>query len=286
MKKFYFDTFNNLKSFDIIKGEEVIDLYLKNHKLLEKEGYEKRGGPNEEPLFKEKHNIEENGFWSGHPPAYFSVNDVSQYTINGKQANHFSKEAFAKADVISMDMSGLNETWTHFIYLEIPSKLLVKYQDKVHSNPNIDIFKQFALETISKNLNIREILELADYYDSKYPEAHKIKDFFENREEIAWRADLDITQLISIKDKGLIYPILYNQSHGIFGRGTHRAIIHALLGFDVPIFLRKPNLGTDQNSWKVTMADMFCVPDVNFRIDLSKKSLEFFSGNEKLIIDD
>lgn len=286
MKKFYFDTFDHLTNFDTVKGEEVIELYLKNHKLLGEVGYEKRGGTQAGPLFNDKHDIKQDEFWSGHPPAYFSVSDISSYEVGGKKANYYSKEAFAKADVISMDMSGLNKTWTHFVYLELPKKLLIEYQNKVHSNPNIDIFKQFGKEALSKDMNVKDIIELAHSYDIRYPEAHKIQDFFEAREEIAWRADLDLTQLISIKDNGLIYPILYNQSHGIFGRGTHRAIIQALVGFDVPIFLRIPNIGTEQNIWNVTMADMFSIPDVNFNINLDNNSLTFYSGEEKIILDD
>ena len=286
MKKFYFNTFDHLKSFDTLKGEEVIELYLKNHKLLGEVGYEKRGGTTEAPLFDDKDNIKQDEFWSGHPPAYFSVSDISNYEVGGKKANYFSKEAFAKADVISMDMSGLNKTWTHFIYLELPKELLIKYQNKVHSNPNIDIFKKFAEEALTDNLSVKEVIELAHSYDIRYPEAHQIKDFFEAREEIAWRADLDLTQLISIKENGLIYPILYNQSHGIFGRGTHRAIIQALVGFDIPIFLRIPNIGTEQDRWNVTMADMFNLPNVNFDIDLTNRNLTFYSDKKAINLND
>ena len=62
MKKFYFNTFDHLKSFDTIKGEEVIELYLKNHKLLGKVGYEKRGGTTEGPLFDDKDDIKQEEF--------------------------------------------------------------------------------------------------------------------------------------------------------------------------------------------------------------------------------
>lgn len=283
MKRFYFNTFDHLNSFDIIKGEQVIDLYLKNHIMLGREGHESVGGKNAEPLFNSTHNIDKEGFWNGYPPSYYEIESLKDFNEKGRKGTHFSRDAFAKADVVSMDLSGLNESWTHFIYLELPNILFVNFQDKVHSNPDINIFKQFASEVIENNLSKRETVELADRYDKKYKSIHLIKNYFDTSQEIAWRADLEITQLLSIKEKGLIYPILYPQTHAMFGRGTHRAIIHALLGYDVPIFMQVPKFIDKEKLWNVEMADMFKLPKVTFNIDTVKKQLSFFSNEKKFL---
>jgi len=116
-KRFYFNTFEHLSSFDILKGEEVIDLYLKNHLLLGKEGHEKQGGDNAEPLFDTKHNIDPNAFWNGYSPSYYEIESFKNYSDKGRKGITYSADAFAKADVVSMDLSGLNDTWTHFKYI-------------------------------------------------------------------------------------------------------------------------------------------------------------------------
>lgn len=282
MKRFYFKTFDHLKSFDILEGQEVIDLYLKNHRLLGEEGREKSGGDNEEPLFNHTHKIDEKAFWSGYAPSYYELETFKDNNVEGRKGMSYSKDAFAKADVISMDLSGLNETWTHFIYLELPNLLFTEYQTKVHSNPDVRIFKKFAKSVMkSDQFNDKDnVVRLAEKYDKLYPEFTIIENFFDKKKEMAWRADLEITQFLSIKNNGLIYPILYPQSHAIFGRGTHRALMHAILGFDVPIFMQVPTFPDKEKRWKVEMADMFSVPDVTFNINMEKKELSFFTKNE------
>jgi hypothetical protein len=281
-KRFYFDTFEHLSSFDILKGEEVIDLYLKNHLLLGKEGHEKQGGDNAEPLFDTKHNIDPTAFWNGYSPAYYEIESFKNYSDKGRKGITYSADAFAKADVVSMDLSGLNDTWTHFIYLELPNKLFVDYQDKVHSNPDINIFKKFVNSVLEKDLNKEEIIGLAEIYDKRHPEFITFDNYFGKDEQIAWRADIELTQLVSIKETGLIYPILYPQTHGIFKRGTHRAIIHALLGFDVPIFMQVPIDIESRNEWKVEMADMFSLPNVTFTVDIENKKLQYYTDNTEI----
>ena len=116
MVNYYFDTFKHLKSFDILPYQEVVDLYLKNQTMLEKVGYEKLGGDNEKPINSDKEKIDEKEFWGGYEPRYYNINTVGTGISHGK------------ADVVSMDMRGLNKTWSHFIYLELPYLTSFKHQ--------------------------------------------------------------------------------------------------------------------------------------------------------------
>ena len=65
MVNYYFDTFEHLKSFDIVPYQDMIDLYLTNQSLLDKNKFEKLGGDNERPVNSDVEKIEEDGFWLG-----------------------------------------------------------------------------------------------------------------------------------------------------------------------------------------------------------------------------
>ena len=99
---YYFDTFDHLKSFDILNYDEVVLLYLKNHNLLNNSDVERLGGWNERPINSDVDEIEEGGFWDGYDPVYFNVAPDGENLV------------MVKADVISMDMQGFGKTWSHF----------------------------------------------------------------------------------------------------------------------------------------------------------------------------
>ena len=114
MVNYWFDTFKHLKPFDIVPYQEMVDLYLKNQSLLEKSGREKLGGDNERPVNSDVEEVDHKGFWLGYNPRYYNISPLG------------NKVTQAKADVVSMDMTGLNKSWSHFIYLELPYWLFNK----------------------------------------------------------------------------------------------------------------------------------------------------------------
>ena len=114
--RYWFDTFSHLKPFDVLSCDEVVELYLKNHSLLG-EYKVNVGGWNEKPINSTTDKIEKGGFWSGYPPAYYNIDPT------GKKVTQ------AKADVISMDINGVGETWDNFIYLELPAQFIKVFQN-------------------------------------------------------------------------------------------------------------------------------------------------------------
>ena len=56
---YYFDTFNHLKSFDILTYDELVGLYLVNNNILHETATEKLGGWNERPINSDVEEIEE-----------------------------------------------------------------------------------------------------------------------------------------------------------------------------------------------------------------------------------
>lgn len=270
--RYWFDTFNHLKSFDLIPYQDVIDLYLKNHKLLGN-NLEKEGGDNERPINSDEEILDRKAFWLGHSPTYYDVDPFKENTLQ------------AKADVISMNMTGVNRTWDHWMYLVLPGELFVDLMTSVHSNPDVRIFKEFIKELDSgNNVNItKERLDLLiTKYNIKYPELHKYKDYFEEHEILQWSADLQPTQFITLKENGLIYPICYIQSERLLDRGTHRALLLAMSGSDIPIFIQYPKLGKEPLDKKLTfdLEHHFEDQYLRMEVDVENKELVFLRDKE------
>lgn len=267
MVNYYFDTFEHLKSFDIVSYQDMIDLYLTNQSLLDKGSFEKLGGDNERPVNSDVEEIDEDGFWLGYNPRYYNINPIGD-TITQ-----------AKADVVSMDMTGLGKTWDDFIYLELPSWLFNKYQTAVHSNRDVKYFREFMNDVDKTDLTRDSVLKLKDEYDEKYKDVGKYVDYFGDFNDPAWRLDLDVSQYVSIKKDGLIYPIMFNSIKYAFSRGTHRALFLAHTESNVP-FVMQYKRGTTK--WQVELAENFDEQNVIMDVDLNKKSLKFYRDKVEL----
>jgi hypothetical protein len=268
MVNYWFNTFKHLNSFDIVSYQDMIDLYLKNQSLLEQSGKEKLGGENERPVNSDVEEVDHEGFWLGYNPRYYNINPYGD------------KVTQAKADVVSMDMVGLNKSWKDFIYLEIPSWLFNKYQTAVHSNRDVTYFREFMTEVDTTDLSRDVVLNLVDEYDTKYKNVGKYIDYFGDWADPAWRLDLDVGQYISIKENGLIYPIMFNSRTHAFSRGTHRALFLAHTKSNVPFILQHPK---NKRKWEVELAENFDEKNITMRINLDKKSLKFYREGKKLV---
>ena len=66
--RYWFNTFEHLKPFEVVPYQDVVDLYLKNQDLLqyEKNRYgdniDKLGGDNERPINSDVEEVDHNGF--------------------------------------------------------------------------------------------------------------------------------------------------------------------------------------------------------------------------------
>ena len=267
MVNYWFDTFKHLKSFDIVPYQDMVDLYLKNQSLLDKSGKEKLGGDNERPLNSDVEEVDHKGFWLGYNPRYYNIDPL------GKKVTQ------AKADVVSMDMVGVGKTWDDFIYLELPSWLFNKYQTAVHSNRDVSNFRKFMNDVDTTNLSSESVWKLIDDYDEKYNDDGKYVDYFGDFNDPAWRLDLDAGQYVSIKQNGLIYPIMFNSTTHAFTRGTHRALFLAHTGSDVPFVMQYKK---GRRRWQIELAENFDEKNVIMDVDLNKKSLKFYRDKVEL----
>ena len=92
---------------------------------------------------------------------------------------------------------------------------------------------------------------------------------------------MDVGQYVTIRNKGIIYPICYNHKNYMFKRGTHRAFLLSMTNSNVPIFLQYPYSdwkGEDinPNDWKVVMEDHFGDKQMTMKINVEEKKLSFY----------
>lgn len=271
---YWFKDFTKYKPFDILEYEDVVNTYLNVSDKL-KPDFEKSGW-NERPINSDNEEIKPKENWDGFDPVYYNVDPTNEGIV------------MAKADTISMNMLGYGKTWTNFIYLTLPYQLIVNYMTSVHDNDDISIAKKFFREVEErwgdnswKNKNWKTIEE---QYDRKYPEYSKYTDFYETHKCLKWKQDVDIAQYVSIYNKGLLFPICYNDKDFMLRRGTHRAFLLSMTDSDIPIILQyDKNKGIDQ-VFEVNTPEFFGGKSLKMIVDTKNKIQEFYIDNKKLVL--
>lgn len=257
--------FDDLNHFDILDYQDVIDRYIKTHNHL-KPNHETQGW-NERPINSEVDLIEKGAFWDGFDPMYFNIDPTGE------------KVVMAKADVISMDMQGYGKTWDKFIYLTLPYELINSYMSNLHDNENVTIARKFIREVEnSVGWEGDAWKDIEEKYDNEYPDTSTYTDMFETHTCIKWKQDFDIRQYISIQKNGLLYPICYNSMYYMLRRGTHRAVLLAMTGSDIPIFLQVPK----ETRYSVVTPEFFFGKSLKMNVDLEEKQLEFIIDNQTI----
>lgn len=223
--KYWFNEFQTLKPFDVLNLEEITNLFKTVNNKIKKDASHSVGW-NDNYLNPKTDKIEKDKFWNGFEPQMHFLES-------------FGKSGFqVKSDISSMIMDNYKIDWSHFIYLYIPNELMKTYFISTFNNKNVLTIKKFV-EEVDKTITWDgDFYNLMNKYDELYPNKKSYKTFFRNVEEYEWRSDFLIEQFLSIQQKGLIFPIVYNNSKSILSRGTHRAFACELSGYDVPFFIQ------------------------------------------------
>ena len=260
---YYFSTFSDLKPFDILSNDEVVNRYTKTEELLHKTddlstNNKGKSGPVYDPTVEI------------HKPIHF------MYTPKGIPIERQG----VKSDITSMKLYNYGKKWTHWIYLTIPKEFILQNQRHTvdnHVEPLVKIFRQFMQECIDKNLSDNKCYELQLKYDEKYPEDYPLNTHRLMRP--GWRFDNKVSQFISVRKSGIFFPIAYpnHEDSVIFFRGTHRALVFATLGYDVPIFIQHPKLeGKNDLKFELTTdVPSFSSKSHKIVIDLKNKELKY-----------
>lgn len=263
--RYWKDTFKEFKPFDIVSYDTVVDAYLENNSDLK--GKYDEFGWNNRPINSDKEELKEGEFWNGFSPTYYNISPI--------------KDGFtmAKADVISMDMKGLGRAWSHFVYLELPFELINEYMTNLHDNEDVSKLREYidTVEKTEQGWTKENYQKIENEFDQKYPETSSYTDYFETHTCIKWKQDFDILQYISLKEKGLLYPICYNSSYHILDRGTHRAVLLAKSGSDIPFFIQYPGLDlTSKKDITLHTPPYFKGRELKIVVNFEKKELTFY----------
>lgn len=275
--RYKFKEFYKYKSFDIIPYQEVVDDYISvetklNNLGLNKTG--KRSGPRFSDRFPETNTKE----WSQNnkPLIYFLEDGKVPFDATG-----------CKADVTSMDMNKLGFDWSHWVFFTIPREFILKYQERVLDNKSkelVDIFRNFMQTCLDGQYTKEEIIELGRVYDKRYPDPYPFPTPRPMRP--GWRFDLEISMFASVIETGIVYPITYNSQYDILRRGTHRALIFATVGYDVPIFFKHPVLGGPKKTepFRLKTREHFSSKQYELEFDLENKIYRIFDSNNKMLM--
>lgn len=256
--RYWGNNFTKYNNFDIVDYQEVVDVYIKTSNEL-KPNYDKFGW-NERPINTKVDKVDENANWRGYDPVYFNIDPTNESIV------------MAKADVISMDMYGVGETWDKFIYLTLPYELINNYMTNLHDNDDVTIAREFITEVENTvGWDGDQWKEIEAKYDKIYPETSTYTDMYETHTCIKWKQDFDIRQYISIKKNGLLFPICYNETYHMLRRGTHRAVLLAMTKSDVPIFLQLPK----EKEYRVNTPKFFGGKHLQMYVDIPNKKLTF-----------
>ena len=96
--------------------------------------------------------------------------------------------------------------------------------------PNLDILNKFFNEVDWDG----DWKTLMDEYDKKYPQKHITN---KQEGEFSWRANFSIDWFLSIRDEGIISPLVLNSTEKLFNRGSHRCFNIGQCGYDLPLFI-------------------------------------------------
>lgn len=256
--RYWKESFKSLNHFDILPYQKVVDLYLEVHEELKPT--QEKFGWNERPINSDVDTLKEGSNWDGFDPVYFNIDPTNE------------KIVMAKADVISMDMSGVGKEWNEFLYLTLPYELINNYMTNMHDNDDVTIARKFIKEVEDTvGWEGKDWKEVEQKYDNLYPEKSSYTDMYETHTCLKWKQDFDIRQYISIKKNGLLFPVCYNSMYHMLRRGTHRAVLLAMTKSDVPIFLQVPK----ERQYKVDTPKFFGGKKLEMTVDLDKKVLDY-----------
>lgn len=262
--KFNTNTFTGIKSFDIFSWKEIEELWLDNQrKILETGEWEYKSIDFDKFTIleetKTKIRFKNSGFWK---KCKYGTIINAKSDISGKTV---SKECIEKGK---------------FIFITIPKEFINDNVNSCLHNVDLSIIREFVKEVEStpeqwKGDNWKWI---RNSYNIKYPEVTNKT----NKKELVykWSADFSIEWYMSLKEDGILNPLIYfqNKSNNEWtfdGRGTHRLYLTALAGYDVPMFLR---IDDDINPvYHNTRPGAIDIVDIN----IEKKNIKYYFNGRK-----
>ena len=225
--KFKTDTFSNVRPFDIFSWNEINQLFLDNQrKILETGEWEYE-------------NVDFNKF---------TILEERKDKIRFKNSRFWKKCKYgtiinAKCDISGKTLDKKCIEKGKFIFISIPKDFVNQNVNSCLHNVDLSIIRKFIneVENTPEKWEGENWKWIRNSYNVEYPQVTDKT----NKKELVykWSADFSIEWYMSLKEDGILNPLIYlqnkwNDQWTFDGRGTHRVYLTALAGYDVPMFLR------------------------------------------------
>lgn len=229
--------FSDLKPFDTISWDNLYNRYVLNQIELFKDTRWKIDGNFPIDTFPYVENEDKSRTYK--PIGYFRECDY------GTLVN-------AKSDITGKTITKECIENGRFIFVTLPKNIILKNNNALLHNQNLNILKNFIdeVENSQDKWNNENWKKIQSSYDLKYP--NQTTNTNKKEPVYAWRADFSIEWYMSLKEEGIINPILYfidkkpdtrikTARWEFDGRATHRLFLIAKAGYDIPLLLRHDN---------------------------------------------
>ena len=277
--KYHFSAFSDLRPFDILSNQEVLNRYnFVEQNLLSLSKSNNKGYYNIHLSDKNSKSGQVNSYKKSLKEYSKSIHKPYRFLIKPESVKENIELQPCKSDLNTMDLVNIDILWDHWVYLTLPKEFILsnqKYTLDNNNTNNISIFKNYINEVIDNNLTDTDAYSLQLEYDKKYPDLYISKDRLPRP---GWRFDNKISQVLSVRESGIFFPIAYNNhaDGSILERGTHRALVFASLGYDVPIFVQHPELGgSTKITFNLKTNKSFSNIEHKITVDLKNKKLSY-----------
>lgn len=268
--KYWFQEFDNLNDLDLLSLEEITKLFQSVNKQIAPKA-EHTAGWNDEYLSPDTHDIKEGEFWNGYNPQMHFI-------------SNWGKGFQVKSDISSMIMDDYLKEWDNFIYLSVPNEVMKKYFISTHDNKDVSKIKDFVKKVekeVGWKRNRWRLIQ--EDFDKKYPKIKNYDTMLGEVKELEWRADFIPEQYISIKENGLVFPIVYNNKKTILSRGTHRALACELAGYDVPFFIQVKKDDLLNKILYIESEPVFTFGKLHIEINYTEKEIKYKTQEGNLL---
>lgn len=307
MTKHWGPAFKDLKPFDIISFDSLLERTRDNMRFYNAEEYDKqrelgrahigiRSSNLNDPVLRyyhEKYN---------HPNCEVPTNSQivlrqfdptyirdEYYTkenmkiFEGNTSNVNNRDGFIVSQFSSKSVEGYyleafrrNAITGNWIYLTIPYEIIYdKLRKSINSAP-LDKAIQF-IEVVEKTIgweDLDAIQHLVNQYDEKYPN---------------WNHDFPIKSFIQLKKDGILVPPAWHNPFLILSEGTHRITMTGFNGYDVPYLIPIPYHLKDK--WHAISRDPIFLHQGKYQylcVEVNRKTSKAtytFSDNQKAAVE-
>jgi hypothetical protein len=311
---YWSDVFTHLKPFDELGRDDLVPLYDKVNDYISSlpkhnRYYFSEGSKPTNPANEYQN---EDKTWLHYHLSYTSIDEFNNTTkpiyFHGEHPNKYSlkeKDGHRKLDFLGCGLvqdarSEQIYDGLKYVYLEFPKEIVMNNLTNlscwdIAGFEGEDIWDEYQFEKIKKYVDDVEStggwtnenwVSKLNQYDKLYPDVVKRK-YYEPGcgtppYYLKWRINFYPEWYISIKDFGLMYPIITKSVNKLFADGIHRLVNNSLAGTDTPYLLKVTEDIIDDNIIKAKTPHYFDKQRLYVEVNLEKKSTDYYIGDKHI----